>query len=122
MSAGSEEIRQILVDPSQFAADWKVIQSQVSVGNIAWVPIVGANPRRISLFFQLSGVGNGQWTTNNSLPVSSGFQIPNPSTPAAERLTLGEHGGIVQQQIFAVGAGGVVTVEVCETIWLPLGG
>ena len=122
MSFGPDEIRQILVDPSQFAADWSIVESQVSVGNLAWVPLVQANPRRIAVFFAISSVGNGQWTTQNSAPLSSGFNIPQGAQTTAERITYGSHGGLAQAALYAVGAGGAITVEVCEIIFNPLGG
>lgn len=109
-------------DPSQYAADWRIVQSQVAAGNLAWVPIVQANPKRIALFFMMSGVGAGQWTTDNTLPVSSGFNLPQGGSAIAERLNYNSYGGLCQATIYAIGAGGPITVEVCEILWNPTGG
>lgn len=121
MSLGDENVRQILVDPSQFAGDWRVVHSEVSASNLSWTPLVAANPRRIAVVFQIQGVGNATWITDNTQPLAAGFQVPTSTNQLAERLTFSAFGGMVQGPIFVLGIGGVVTIEVCETIWLPVG-
>ena len=123
MSAGFDEIRQTLIDPSQFSADWIVRNTDVVVQVSAITKLIDPNPRRISLLFGFNQSGG-----------SATFNLSTDSKPAAGHgvfftgtvqllLSYAMHGGLVQSGFWAFNPSfGAGSISIIETIWLPSGG
>ena len=111
------------IDPNSYNQNWRTNFGSFVTPASGFALLVDANPRRVSIFISTQQQQTWMLWPVQGAAATDGLRMNSGGQPNCFYLSLSEHGGFCQGQMWVASPNGVaIRINYVETLWIPVGG